>query len=40
MKKDIEIYKKIGYFVGNLMYCFAEYGKKTKRAVSSNMTFY
>ena len=40
LKKDIQIYKKIGYFAGNLMHSFVEYGKKAKKAVDSSMIFY
>ncbi len=39
-KKDISIYKKIGYFAGNLMHCLEEYGKKMKKGVKSNKTFF
>ena len=39
-KKDISIYKKIGYFVVNLMHCFEEYGKKMKKGVKSKTTFF
>ena len=40
MKKDISIFRKIGYFVGNLMYSLVEYGKKAKIGVNSSITFY
>ena len=40
MKKDISIYKKIGYFTGNLMHSLVEFGKNTKRGVNSNLIFY
>ena len=40
MKKDISIYKKIGYFIGNLMHSLVEFGKNTKRGVNSNLIFY
>ena len=39
-KKDISIYKTIGYFAGNLMHCLEEYGKKMKKGVKSNKTFF
>ena len=38
--KDINIYKKIGFFAGNLMYCIVEYGKLTKKGVNTPKTFY
>ena len=40
MKKDISVYTKLGYFVGNLMYSIVKYGKKTKNAVTSGLTLY
>jgi len=40
MKKDLSVYKKIGYFAGNLMHCLVEYGKKMKKGVNSKNTFY
>ena len=40
-KKDILIYKRIKYFVGNLMHSIVQYGKKMKRGVvQNNSTFY
>ena len=39
-KKDISIYKKIGYFAGNLIHCIEEYGKKVKKGVKSTKTFF
>ena len=39
-KKDISIYKKIGYFAGNLMHCIEEYGKKAKKGVKSKKIFF
>ena len=39
-KKEINIYKKIGYFAGNLMYCLVEYGKKEKKGVNIPNMFY
>ena len=38
--KEIDIYKKIGFFAGNLMHCIVEYGKSTKKAVNTPKTFY
>lgn len=39
-KKDLSIYKKIGYFAGNLMHSIVEYGKKMKKEINSHKTFY
>ena len=39
-KKDISIYKKIGYFAGNLMHSLVEYGKKENKGVNSGKVFY
>ena len=39
--KDISIYKRIKYFVGNLMHSIVQYGKKMKKGVvQNNSTFY
>ena len=39
--KEISIYKRINYFVGNLMYSIVQYGKKMKKGVvQNNSTFY
>ena len=40
IKKDILIYKKIGYFVGNLMYSLVEYGKNCQKTIKSKNKFY
>ena len=38
--KNIDNYKKISYFVGNLMHSLVEYGEKRNKAVNYAMTFY
>lgn len=38
--KEINKYKKIGYFVSYLMHCIVQYGKKNKKGVNSPKTFY
>ena len=38
--KDISIYKRIKYFVANLMHSIVQYGKKNKKAVENDCTFY
>ena len=40
MKKDMSVYSKIGYFVGNLMFSLVEYGNKNKKAVNKTTIFY
>ena len=40
LKKDISIYQKIGYFVGNLMHSLVQYGIKMKKGIDSGHTFY
>ena len=40
MTKEITLYKKIGYFVGNLMHCLVQYGKKEEKGVKKPKTFY
>ena len=39
-KKDIFIYKKIGYFAGNLMHSIVQYGKINYKGIESGATFY
>ena len=39
-KKEIDIYKKIGFFAGNLIHCIVEYGKKEKKGVNTPKIFY
>ena len=38
--KNIDNYKKISYFVGNLMHSLVEYGEKRNKAVNYAMSFY
>jgi hypothetical protein len=40
MKKDLEIYSYIGYFVSNLMNSLVEYGKKEARGINDGKIFY
>lgn len=40
MKKDMSVYSKIGYFVGNLMFSLVEYGNKNKKAVNKTTILY
>jgi len=40
LKKDISIYQKIGYFVGNLMHSLVQYGIKMKKGIDSGHSFY
>ena len=40
MTKDLQIYKNIGYFVGNLMYSIVQYGKKEQKGVDAGEVFY
>ena len=40
MKKDISIFKKVGYFVGNLMHSIVEYGKSNSKGVDSGKILY
>ena len=39
-KKDIFIYKIIGYFAGNLMHSIVQYGKINHKGIDSGQTFY
>ena len=39
-KKDLSIFKKIGYFAGNLMHSIVEYGKNEDKGVNSGEAFY
>ena len=39
-KKEISIFKKIGYYAGNLIYSLVEYGKKNNKRVNEKKTFY
>ena len=38
--KDISVYKKIGYFAGNLIYSLVKYGKKFGKEVKTDKNFY
>jgi hypothetical protein len=38
--KNIDNYKNISYFVGNLMHSLVQYGEKNKKSVDYPMTFY
>ena len=38
--KDLLIYKKIGYFAGNLMHSLVEYGSKNKKGINKGAVFY
>ena len=38
--KNIDNYKNISYFVGNLMHSLVQYGEKNKKSVDYAMTFY
>ncbi len=38
--KDLIIYKKIGYFAGNLMHCLVEYGKMKNKGINKGAVFY
>ena len=38
--KDILVYKKVGYFVGNLIYCLDQYGSKMDKEVKVDKNFY
>ena len=40
IEKDLKVFTKIGYFVGNLMHCIVEYGKKGGKGIDSGFTFY
>ena len=40
MKKDLEIYSYIGYFVSNLMNSLVEYGKKEAKGINDGQIFY
>ena len=40
MTKNSQIYKNIGYFVGNLMYSIVQYGKKEQKGVNGGEVFY
>ena len=38
--KDKLVYKKVGYFVGNLIYCLDQYGSKMDKEVKVDKNFY
>ena len=40
MKKEINTYQYISYFVGNLMHCLVQYGKKKNRSVNKGKILY
>ena len=40
MKKDISDYKKIAYFAGNLMHSLVQYGKKEKKGINNEKSYY
>ena len=40
MTKDLQIYKNIGYFVGNLMYSIVQYEKKRRKGINKGEVFY
>ena len=39
-KKDLSLYKNIGYFAGNLMHSIVQYGKKWKKGINKQKIFY
>lgn len=40
MRKEINTYQYISYFVGNLMHCLSQYGKKRNRGVNKGKILY
>ena len=40
MKKNLDDYKKIGYFAGNLMHSLVQYGKKNQKGINKGKKFY
>ena len=39
-KKEISIFKEIGYYAGNLMYSLVKYGKNENKGIKDKKTFY
>ena len=39
-QKNLDINENLGYFIGNLMYCLVQYGKKEKKGIKSKKILY